>query len=118
MESAAERVRVQGPKEWGLAGWREAHRTGLGARLLVCEKVTPQLILKVNSQAALVAKNPPASAGDVRDAGSIPGSGRSPGGGHCTPLQCSGLENPMDRGARLAPGGRCRRRCVLALLYG
>ena len=44
-------------------------------------------------------KNPPASAGDIRDAGSIPGSGRSPGGGHGSPLQGSSLENPMDRGA-------------------
>ena len=35
---------------------------------------------------------------DVRDAGSIPGSGRSPGGGHGNPLQHSYLENPMDRG--------------------
>ena len=40
-----------------------------------------------------------ASAGDVRDAGSIPGSGRSPGGGHGNPLQYSCLKNPMDRGA-------------------
>ena len=37
------------------------------------------------SQAVLVVKNLPASAGDVRDAGSIPGSGRSPGGGHWKP---------------------------------
>ena len=44
-------------------------------------------------------KNLPASAGDARDAGSIPGLGRSPGGGHGNPLQYSGLENPMDRGA-------------------
>ena len=44
-------------------------------------------------------KNPPANAGDVRDVGSIPGSGRSPGGGHANPLQYSCLENPMDRGA-------------------
>ena len=44
-------------------------------------------------------KNPPANAGDVRDAGSIPGSGRSPGGGHGNPFQYSCLENPMDRGA-------------------
>ena len=44
-------------------------------------------------------KNPPASAGDVRDAGSIPGSGRSPGGGHGNPLQGSCLENPVDGGA-------------------
>ena len=44
-------------------------------------------------------KNLPANAGDVRDAGSIPGLGRSPGGGHGNPLQYSCLENPMDRGA-------------------
>ena len=36
---------------------------------------------------------------DVRDEGSIPGSGRSPGGGHGNPLQYSCLENPLDRGA-------------------
>ena len=47
----------------------------------------------------LVVKNPPANAGDVRDAGSLPGSGRSPGGGDGNPLQCSCLENLMDRGA-------------------
>ena len=46
-----------------------------------------------------VAKNPSANAGDVRAVGSIPGWGRSPGGGHGNPLQCSCLENPMDRGA-------------------
>ena len=51
------------------------------------------------SQVALVVKNPPASAGDIRDAGSIPGSGRSRGGGHGNPLQCSCLENPLHRGA-------------------
>ena len=44
-------------------------------------------------------KNPPANARDVSDTGSIPGSGRSPGGGHGNPLQYSCLENPMDRGA-------------------
>ena len=38
-------------------------------------------------------KNPPANAGDLRDIGSIPGSGRSPGGGHGNPLQHSCLEN-------------------------
>ena len=46
-----------------------------------------------------VVKNPPANAGDTRDAGSISESGRSPGGGHGNPLQYSCLENPMDRGA-------------------
>ena len=44
-------------------------------------------------------KNSPADAGDIRDVSSIPGSGRSPGGGHGNPLQYSCLENPMDRGA-------------------
>ena len=44
-------------------------------------------------------KNPPANAEDERDASSIPGSGRSPGGGHGNPLQDSCLENPMDRGS-------------------
>ena len=39
-------------------------------------------------------KNLPASIGDVRDMGLIPGLGRSPGGGHGNPLQCSCLENP------------------------
>ena len=47
----------------------------------------------------LVIKNPPANAGDIIDAGLIPGSGRSSGGGHGNPLQYSYLENPMDRGA-------------------
>ena len=42
-------------------------------------------------------KNPPATAGDLRDVGLIPGSGRS-GGGHGNTLQCSYLENPVDRG--------------------
>ena len=50
------------------------------------------------SQVALVVKHPPASAGDVSAVGSIPGSGRSPAGGNGNPLQCSCLENPMDRG--------------------
>ena len=44
-------------------------------------------------------KKLPANAVDVREVGSIPGSGRSPGGGHGNPLQYSCLENPMDRGA-------------------
>ena len=46
-----------------------------------------------------VVKNPPASAGDAGDLGSIPGSGRSPGEGNGNPLQYSCLENPMDRRA-------------------
>ena len=48
---------------------------------------------------ALVIKNPPADAEDMRDSGSMSGSGRSPGGGNGNPVQYSCLENPMDRGA-------------------
>ena len=44
-------------------------------------------------------KNLLVNAGDIRDVGSIPGLGRSPGGGHGNSLQYSCLENPMDRGA-------------------
>ena len=51
------------------------------------------------SQVAVVVKNPPANAGDIRDGVSIPESGRSAGGGHGNPLQYSCVENPMDRGA-------------------
>ena len=58
------------------------------------------------SQVALVVKNQPANAGDVRDSGLIPGLGRAPGGGHGNSLQYSCLENPMDRGAwRASPWG-------------
>ena len=46
-----------------------------------------------------VVRNTPANAGDMRDAGLSPGSGRFPGGGHGNPLQYSSLENSMDRGA-------------------
>ena len=58
----------------------------------------PKLFLEV-SQVVLRLKNPPANAGSVRDWDLIPGSGRSPGGGHSSPLQHPCLENPMDRGA-------------------
>ena len=51
------------------------------------------------SQVALVVKNLPGNAGDIRDTGLIPGLARSPGGGHSNSLQYSCLENPMDRGA-------------------
>ena len=60
-------------------------------------KSLTQLILA--SQVVLVVKNLPANTADLRDTGSIPGSGRSPGGGHGNPLQYSCLENPIDRRA-------------------
>jgi len=47
---------------------------------------------------ALLVKNLPANAGDIRDMGLIPGLGRSPGEGNGNPLQYSFLENPVDRG--------------------
>ena len=58
-----------------------------------------QILSPWASQVALLVKYPPTSAGDPGDLGSIPGSGRSPGGGRGNPLQYPCLENPMDRGA-------------------
>ena len=58
---------------------------------------------------ALMVKNPPTSAGDVRDTGLMPGLGRCPGEGHGNPLQYSCLDNPMDREAwRAAVHGGCK----------
>ena len=68
-----------------LSDWTELNSTKSGA-----------------SQVALMVKSWPANAGNVTDLGSIPGSGRCPGGGHGRPLQYSCLENFMDRGAQWA----------------
>ena len=58
----------------------------------------------------LVVKNPPANARDVKGAASVPGLGRSPGGGQGNPLRYSCLENPMDRGTwRAAVHGVAKR---------
>ena len=62
-------------------------------------KPPPPHVKKRASQVVLVIKNPPTNAGDIRDLGSIPGMGRSPGEGDGNPLQFSCLRNPMDRGA-------------------
>ena len=51
------------------------------------------------SQVVLVIKNPPANVGEIKDAGSISGLGRSPGGGYGNPLQYPCLENPINKGA-------------------
>jgi len=61
--------------------------------------VEQQIIFFYGKQVGLVVKHPPANAGDTRDAGSIPGSGRSPGVGKGNLIQYSCLENSMDRGA-------------------
>ena len=59
------------------------------------------------AQMVLAVKNLPANAGDIRDVGSVPGSGRSPGGGNGNPLQYSHLQNPMDGSlADYSPQGR------------
>ena len=60
-------------------------------------KFSVHVLLKPNLE--LVVKNLPANARDLREVGSVSGSGRSPGGGHGNPLQYSCLENPMERGA-------------------
>ena len=60
--------------------------------LFICKMGS--FILKIQASRLVLVAN----AGDIKDAGSIPGSGRSPRGGHGNPLQYSCLENPMDRG--------------------
>ena len=75
----------------------------MGCRLWGCTEldtteVTLQRQQQAESQVALVVKNLPANAGDIRDVGSVPGSEKSPGGGNGNPLQYLCLENPMDRG--------------------
>ena len=64
------------------------------------EKIKYRVISLIcgSSQRVLVLKNLLVKAGDIRETGSVPGSGRFPGGGHVNPLQYSCLENPMDRG--------------------
>ena len=61
-------------------------------------------------------KNLPANAGDIRDVSSIPGLGRSPGGGRGNPLQNSGLEGPMDRGVWQATVHRVTKASLVAQL--
>ena len=64
------------------------------------KKISRNLIylVEILSHMGLVVKNPPANAGDIRDMGLIPGSGRSHGEGNGNPLQYSCLKNSMDRG--------------------
>ena len=85
------------PLEWALGARRSALSAlspySLPATLSQKGRFTPLC------QVALVVKNPPTCAGRLRDTGSIPGSGRSPGGRHGNPFQYSSLENPMGREA-------------------
>ena len=57
----------------------------------------PYFLDTTSTNKVLVVKNPPANARDIRDMGSIPGLGRSPGEVHGNPHQYSFLENPLDR---------------------
>ena len=65
----------------------------------VMERIQVLSLAARTHKLALVVKNPPANTGNTRDAGLIPGLGRSPGGGNGSTLQYSCLRNPMDRGA-------------------
>ena len=74
-------------------------QTAVASFNLSCQYIYTHALVFGASQMVLVEKNPPADAGDIRDTGLIPGWRRSPGGMHGNPLQCSCLENPMDREA-------------------
>ena len=77
-------------------------RVHVSFSMLVSSGYMPSSELAVSygaSQVALVVKNPPANAGHIRDASSIPESGRSPEAGHGNPLQYSCVDNYLDRGA-------------------
>ena len=86
-------------------GILQVKMTSFGTSLVVqwlrlCASIT-QGGVQIRSLApvALVVKNPPANADELRDVKSLPGSGRCPRGGHGNPLRYSCLKNPMDRGA-------------------
>ena len=79
---------------------------GILVELGLCMSWSLLCIDLLASQVVLVVKNPPANAGDLREVGLIPGSGRCPGGRHGNPLQYLCLENPMDRRAWQATARR------------
>ena len=68
-------------------------------KILLTSSISISSSILTASLVALVVKKPLAKVGDTRDVGSVPGLGRSPGGGHGNPLQYPCLENLMDRGA-------------------
>ena len=73
--------------------------TSMSKQALLCAPFINFCLKEENSLLALVVKNLSANVGDVKDVGSMPELGRSPGEGNGNPLQYSCLENPMDRGA-------------------
>ena len=84
------------------------HQEVLETTNVVFLKLSPDMFVSRASQVMLVVKNLPANAGDIRDVGSIPGPGRSPGGGHVNPLQYSCLRIPWTE----EPGGLDRKSVV------
>ena len=80
--------------QWSLMGCR----LGVAHSQTQLKHLSSSMSVLGASQVALLVKNLPASAGEIRDVSSIPGSRRSRGGGDGNPLQYSCLENPMDRG--------------------
>ena len=79
------------------------HSPTLNFSFLIYKMETTQIQEVLVRIGGSVVKNLPANAGDIRDMGSIPGSGRSAGGEHSNTLQYSCLENPRDKGAWRAP---------------
>ena len=79
--------------------WTSLHSGPISQKLTVPPQIKKRPLPSGAFQVAHVVKNLPANAGVLRDAGLIPGSGRSPGTGHGKPLQYSCLENPIDREA-------------------
>ena len=87
----------------GILAWRIPNPMDRGAWQATVHRATQSLKqLSMARHGGLlgceVVKNPPANTGDTRDAGSIPGLGRSPGGGNGNPLQYSCLENSIEPG--------------------
>ena len=95
-----------------LVGWKDSESCSTFLPTAACSEhlwtfcpTLPPIYTGV-SKVALVVKNPPANAENIRDVGSVPGSGWSSGGGNGNPCQYSCLENPMDRGACCAMGSQ------------
>ena len=76
------------------------------------KEVSIDSLMGIFSPGGTVVKDPPANAGDVSDAGLIPGLGKSPGGGCGNPLQYSSLENLIDRGAWWATVHEVAKSCT------